>query len=240
MFQLNASALVAMKSPEYPKILDRLMQLRGQIKQYISLIYCYRKPNVQQLEFRTVFFSDAFRSDNMPFDDRLEDDLSSLSGDSAFDTEFFLNFASSYYVAVIGQAVEDYLISIKEYQKAHFALDDSETIFRRTFGDFLHMGSPATVTRVIRLENYWYSDLEHFHKTCSFTRTAWCGRVSSCAPFLYRSANESSSSMNRAKAPAKLRSSLVSVLPPCGGFGSSSRRAARCNPKLINAGARRC
>ena len=148
-----------MKSPEYPKILDRLMQLRGQIKQYISLIYCYRKPNVQQLEFRTVFFSDAFRSDNMPFDDRLEDDLSSLSGDSAFDTEFFLNFASSYYVAVIGQAVEDYLISIKEYQKAHFALDDSETIFRRTFGDFLHMGSPATVTRVIRLENYWYSDL---------------------------------------------------------------------------------
>ena len=96
------------------KNLDRLMQLRGQIKQYISLIYCYRKLNIQQLEFRTVFFSDAFKSDNMPFDDRLEDDLSSISGDPAFDTDFFLNFASSYYVAVIGQAVEDYLISIKE------------------------------------------------------------------------------------------------------------------------------
>jgi hypothetical protein len=140
--------------------LDSLIQRRAKLWQCISLIYCYRKPNSQQLEFRTVFFSGAFQKDNLPFDDRLEDDLSSISADTAFDTASFLNFASSYFVAVMGQGVVDYLISEKQYRQAHMSLDDSETIFRRQFSNLSRMGSPSTVTRINWLASYWYANLE--------------------------------------------------------------------------------
>lgn len=141
------------------KNLDLLMQKRAGLFQYVSLIYCYHKPNNRELEFRTVFFSEAFKINNLPYADRLEDDLSSISDDPAFGRDFILNFASEYYVAVMGQCAVDYLVSEKKYRQAHIALDDSETVFRRTFGDLLRMGSPSTIIRIRRLENYWYADL---------------------------------------------------------------------------------
>jgi len=140
--------------------LDKWLRQYLGFGQYITLLYCYRKPDGHQIELRHDYFSGAFGPVAMESNARMEDEIGFITLDLALNTKTIVEAISGFHIAVAGQAIVDYLIEEKDFGRAHLVVDNSQKILREVGSRIRREGSAETIVKYDQLERHWDAELE--------------------------------------------------------------------------------